>query len=175
MVTTLQKFRKGDSFNLEFDLQDFPATEGWQLSYKLRGPAAINIAATIDDGQYLVNASPATTGAWIDGNYWAFAVVSLAGEIVTVELGETKILPSLTDLTTLDQRSHVKKVLDALEALLEGKALEDVAEFTIGNRSLTAMKPDELLKWKDHYSKLYRREKATAEGKKPKNRVLVRF
>lgn len=177
-MATLKTFRKGDSFSLEFDLADYPASEGWQLSYKLRGASAIDIDATIEDQKYLVNANPATTNTWAEGDYWAFAVVSLGGEIATVELGETKILPSLTGLTTLDQRSHVKKVLDALDALLEGKATEDMAEMSIGNRSLKKMGPDELLKWKKYYSELYRREldqKAISEGKKPKSRILVRF
>lgn len=178
MVTVIPQFRSGDSFLLEFDLDAYPASEGWTLEYSLRGPSAIDVSGSIQSDLYQVSADPETTNDWAVGDYLAFVVVSLGSQKATIELGKTTILPSLTGLAPFDTRSHVKKVLDALESLLESKASKDVDNYTIANRSLTKLSPDELLKWQKYYRSRYVKEQndlAIQTGNPPKNRVLASF
>ena len=66
--------------------------------------------------------------------------------------GECTILPNPATTTTYDARSHARKVLDAIEAVLEGKATADVAEYTIGGRALKKMPVADLLKWRQRYA-----------------------
>jgi hypothetical protein len=178
VVNLFQTFRAGDSFGVEFDLVDFPASEGWNLTYSMRGPQSIDITAEIEDGQYVVEKAAADTEEWKAGDYWVFVSVSLGGEKHTQELGQTQVLPSLASLETYDGRSVVKKTLDALESLIQGKALKDVESYTIGNRSLTSLSPSELMKWRNEYARLYSlelAEKKRKQGKKAGNRIVARF
>ncbi len=71
----------------------------------------------------------------------------------TVESGNVIVL---ADPATQDTRSHSEKVLEAIEALIEGRATKDVASYSIAGRSLTRLSPDELVKWRA----VYRREVA---------------
>lgn len=174
----ISNFRAGDSFKLVFDLDDYPAVDGWDLTYYLKGANSYSINATLVDGQYEVAESSANTANWVAGAYGAFLQVSKSGEKHTLELGQTTILAAMSALTNYDPRSHVKKVLDALESLMLGKASKDVDSYSIAGRQLTKMKPEEILKWKSHYGELYRRELAAekiAQGKKSGNTVVVRF
>jgi hypothetical protein len=178
MVTLLEKFRAGDTFLLNFDLQDFPASEGWTLSYILKGPASITIAGSIVDGIYEVEALPTATVNWTSGVYWAFIAVELGGQKTSLEIGKCEILPSLASITTLDGRSHAEKVRDALKSLIEGKASQDVDSYSIAGRSLTKLSPTELLKWLQFYENEVRKEllaEKKQRGEKVSNYVFARF
>src|SRR5688572_20765454 len=166
VALTHDLFRAGDTFKLLFDLDDYPAGDGWALDYILAGATNQTIAATVVDGEFQVLADTATTAAWTAGNYTAFAQVSKDGETFTIELGSMRLLGALAD--GYDGRSHVKKTLDALEALIEGKASKDVDSYSIAGRQLTKMKPDELLKWLNQYRQLYRAELAALSVKQGK-------
>lgn len=96
-----------------------------------------------------------------------------------MESGQIEILPDLAQATTdSDFRSHVKKVLDAIESLLEGKATADAMSYSIGGRSISKMGPTELLKWRDVYRVEYEREldaEGIAKGLDSRRRIGVRF
>ena len=178
MERLLSELRSGDSLELIFDLSSYPAADGWALSYVLKGPASIVLNATIVNGQYKVTASSSTTGSYAPGNYWAYLVLSKGSEKHTLDQGTVGILQNLSEISTLDGRSHVKKTLDALDSLIEGKAGSDVLNYQINGRSLTRLNPSELLKWRDRYRELYRREQQEElrkMGKKAGNQVRVRF
>lgn len=66
----------------------------------------------------------------------------------TVESGYVVVK---ADPTSQDARSHAEKVLEAIEALIEGRATKDVSSYSIAGRSLTRMTPDELVKWRSTY------------------------
>jgi len=46
-----------------------------------------------------------------------------------------------------DARTYNRKLLDQIRALLQGKALDDVAMYKIGGRELTHIPLEELLRW----------------------------
>ena len=178
MVTLLEKFRAGDTFLLNFDLEEFPASEGWTLAYILKGPSSITINGAIQDGVYEVEVLPATTTGWAAGDYWAFITVELGGQKATLELGQCNILPALSSLTNFDGRSHAAKVRDALKSLMEGKATQDVDSYSIAGRSLTKLSPTELLKWLQFYENEVRKEELAAKkqrGEKVGHYVFARF
>lgn len=97
----------------------------------------------------------------------------------TLENGQVEILPDLTQaISTTDLRSHAKKVLEAIESLLEGKPAYDVASYSIAGRSVSKMSPEELIKWRSFYKTEYEREleaEAIARGEDNPRRIGVRF
>ena len=57
-----------------------------------------------------------------------------------------------------DNRSHARKVLDALRATMESKATSDQMAMSIRGRSISRMSPAEMIKWLDFYEKQVARE-----------------
>jgi len=50
-----------------------------------------------------------------------------------------------------DRIKHVETVIAALETVLEGKATSDTDSYSIADRSISKMSPDELLRWRTKY------------------------
>jgi len=146
----------------------------------------ITITAAADGDDYAISVLPATTRSWVKGIYsWMAYVYKTTGDPAvisekhTLENGQVEILPDLTQaISTTDLRSHAKKVLEAIESLLEGKPAYDVASYSIAGRSVSKMSPEELIKWRSFYKTEYEREleaEAIARGEDNPRRIGVRF
>lgn len=169
---------KGDSVIWRKSLADYPATS-WTLTYYIRGAAALDITATADGSAYVISISAAQTDTLSAGDYWWQAVATSGAQQVTVASGVITVRPSLSDLAAgYDGRSHVKKVLDALEATLEDKATLDQLSYSIQGRSLSKMSPEDLYRWRDKYARMYAQEleqQRIARGLKSRRKVQIRF
>ena len=101
------------------------------------------------------------TSNWTSGTWRFQTVVTTAiGARKTLETGELDVKPSYLGLTTgLDSRSNGEKILDNINAILEGKATQDQKSYTIAGRSLQRFTWKELIDAKSFYSALVRREK----------------
>lgn len=167
-TTEPSKIQAGDSVDwTKPDLSTSFPPATWTLSYRLiqqNGSGLIDITATNVADVFTVDVTPATSAAWIAGLYNWVASVSDGTDRHTVGHGLVEILPDLASLTgTYDGRSHVKITLDAIESLLEKKPNADVLQATIGDRSITRMSIDDLLKWRGRYRALYLQELKDAE------------
>jgi len=123
---------------------DFPANGGWALKYwfKKTGatPGNFSIDATADGVNFAVTVLAATTSAYVAGDYTWAAIVTKTTEIREVDSGRLKILPRYDAAANLDDRSHVRKVLEAVEAVIENRASKtqrELVAFTIGSRGQT--------------------------------------
>ena len=138
----------------------------------------ITITATADGDDYLFTFSATATASYHVGE-WSFIITVEDGtNRVTVDEGTIKVLQNIVTDGSTDPRSHARIVLDKIETLLQGKADRDVANYSINNRSLTKMSPDELLKWRDYYKAEVLREKRIERAKSGQgsgNRILVGF
>ena len=170
----------GDLITWKKSLSDYPASAGWTLKYSLRGGGTtIDIIATVDGDDHLISIPKATTAAWQAGTYRWQSYIEKGAERYTLNFGTIIIKPSFEALAAnYDTRSHVKKVLDALESIIAGKATADVAQYTIAGRSLTKFSPEELIKWRDYYSDKYQTELSRENiknNKAARNRIKVRL
>lgn len=159
-------------------LADYPASSGWALSYVLvnaAGRQTFNASAAGSD--FAVTVAASTTQDWAAGTYSLQGFVTKSGETFTVVNTTMKVLPNVvTGSGGVDTRSHAKKVLDALEALLEGKASQDQKSLTIAGRSISRMDVKDLLDWRDKYRAEVAKEAQAndvAAGKAPRNRIKV--
>lgn len=168
----------GDTWRWTRTLADYPASAGWALSYTLINAAAkitINASASGDD--HAVTVSAATTAGYAAGSYDWRARISKAGEVYTVGEGRFTVRNAFGG-ATFDARSHARKTLEAIEAVIEGRASSEVSYYMIGNRQLRYMTPAELLTLRDKYRAEVAREDAAAAvaaGLPDKRRVFVRF
>lgn len=168
------RFIAGDTVKWTKSLTDYPAGEGWSLTYTfINTGGKFTIAASADGDAFLVNIAPATSGGLAAGDYDWRAQVSKAGEVFTIATGRTTVQPSF-GAATLDGRTTARKMLDAVEAVLENRASSDVAEYQINGRQLKYISIPDLLKLRDRLRFDVQREEAV-QGLPRSNRTYVRF
>jgi len=129
-------------------------------------------------GVFEVQALNTATAAYAPGLYhWTLKVNRIAdGATRTLDQGRFEVLPDLASATG-DQRSHNERMLDQINALMEGRAKSDADSYEIAGRKITKLKPQELMTWKEHYQRLVNAERNQRTGKKKPGRKIhkVRF
>lgn len=170
----------GDTWTWTKSLGDYPA-DAWTLTYELLSQETtannITITASADGTDHLVSVAPGTTVGYAAGTYAyrAYATNDSDGRRFTVKTGHFRILPDFAT-STADPRSQVKRTLDAINALLEGKAGSDKLNFKMPNGlELTKMTPGQLLSWRDAYKRLYQEELAAENGNGDTEITYVEF
>src|SRR6185369_6878745 len=91
-------------------------------------------SASVNGQEYVVNVTKAVTNDWDAGTYAIQGFVDNGTSRFQIYDGFIEALPSLSTIEdSVDLRSHVRKVLDNIEAVLEGRATHDVLESHIGD------------------------------------------
>ena len=157
----VEEFVAGDTFDQTVEVADYPASEGWTLKYSLTArfatPTQLTIiltASTNADGvRYDLEEAPATTAAWEPGAYtWARWVEKSGARQTLNESGQLVIKSDPANTAQgHDGRTHAKKVLDAIEAVIENRATLDQENYTIAGRSLSRTPLKELQKLRADY------------------------
>jgi len=170
-----QSIIKGDTLKFTKSLPDYPAGT-WILTYTFLGPTKQTVTAAQSGTDHAVSAS---TTSWTAGDYAYQGKVTNGSETYTVAEGTITVKPSMADLTAgADTRSHVKTVLDSIEAAIEKRATRTDLEVTIAGRTIRHMTPEELIRWHSHYKKLYQQElqaERVNQGLGTGRKILTRF
>ena len=151
----------GETLEWTKSLEGYPASE-WALNYYFRGAGkGFNAAATVEGDDFHVAVDESVTAEMAVGTYYWEAWVSNGSDELMVARGETRVLQNLKTMpvtSIFDDRSQVKKNLDALDALLAGRITKDVQLYVIGNRQLQHIPVEQLIRLRETYSKLYAAE-----------------
>lgn len=160
------ELRAGDTWEWRREdlTADYPAGT-WTLTYRFKNAAGgFEVVASADGANFAVTVAASTTAGYTAGTYaWAAQAVNGTTK-KTVDSGTLKVLPNLfsgTASAASDQRTHAKKTLDAIEAVIEGRASIDQAEFQIGGRMLKRMPVGDLLRFRAFYKTEVEREAAS--------------
>lgn len=163
---------------------DYP-TALYSLSYEFHcdsgggGSHQFTINAVEANDVYYIEVPSTTTDDYNPHDYiWGAYITRTAdSNRVQIDEGKTTLLPNLAD-TNADLRSFAKKVLDNVEAVIEGRATIDQSSFSIGNRSLSRMSIDELLELRRVHKVEYLKEVKQARvknGSSSGNTIGVEF
>lgn len=143
----------GDTLDFYDDVPEYPPADGWTLKYQLIPrfttpvQAPITITASTSGSQYRVQAAAAVTATWTIGAYTWARWVEKAGPI-RQSLGSGQLAVKQDPAAAAqgyDSRSHARKMLDAIEAILEGRSSStqrEMVAYTIGSRSMEFDKED---------------------------------
>lgn len=166
----------GDTVKWSRTLPDYPANDGWVLSYELVNAAQrYTITAAASGADHLATVSAATTGAYVAGTYDWRARVTKAGEVYTVGTGRITVPVSFG--AAADARTQARRTLEAIEATLEGRATSATAEYEIAGRKIRFIPLADLLVLRDRYRMDVAREDAatrSAAGLSNPGRIFVR-
>lgn len=182
----------GDTLDFIDSVPDYPPADGWTLKYRLiprftsPAQAPIDIIATTSGSDYRVQAAAAVTLAWKAGFYTWSRWVEKAGPIrQSLGSGQLKVIEDpAAAVAGYDGRSHERKVLEAIEAVIENRASQtqrEMVEYTIGTRSQkldAAESKAALLELHSKYKWLVANEEARAQiaaGQPNPRMVGIRF
>lgn len=179
-------FTAGDSVCWEVNLPDYSADAGWSVSYVLRGATKQTIPAAVGVGNTFTVTIPAATSLlYPAGDYWffGFATNSGTGERVQFYNATCTVLEDpATGTSAYDGRTHCQKVLDAIEATLEGRASRQELSYMVSgggvSKQLQLCSIEELRVVRSFYQQERSREinaERVAAGKKPKNVIYSRL
>lgn len=178
------ELRAGDTWKWTRSLADYSAAAGWTLKYRFRHPTAagFEIVASASGSDFAITVAAATTAAYTAGKYtWQAWVEGGSSEKYSVDEGTLAVLPdyrSGTASATLDDRSHARKVLEAIEAVIENRASRDQESYKIADRELKRTPLADLLKLRTRYQAEAAAEEAAekiANGLQTGRRLLVRM
>lgn len=171
-----EQITAGVTLDFAVTLIAYPAPD-WSLQILLRGPQAIDLTAVADDTQHRFTVAAAITATWAPGEYWFSLRAGQGSEVQLVDEGQLTIRPDLAQIAdNYDGRSHVERVLTAIEAVIEGRATIDQQSYQINNRSLSRTPIADLLMLRTKYREDLRRQSMAAKGQSLLGRkVNVRF
>lgn len=148
-------------------IDDYPTGSSWALSFAFAGPASIKSADggwTITNeagGTRLVTVTTARTGTYTPGRYQWAAYVTLSGERYQVAAGWVIVQPNRAAQIG-DNRTHAQKMLDLIDAALEGRMTSQEESYQINGRAISKMPIMELRKLRGLYAaEVYREQHQT--------------
>jgi len=157
----------GDFWTWEKDIPDYPAST-YDLSYVFyneKTPATrFTIDATADGDTFLIEESDTNTHS--AGDYaWQSFLTNTDSERVMYARGRVEVKPDPLTSTT-DQRTHSRICLESIEAVLEGRAGNDVLSYSIGSRQLGKTPIKDLLSMRDYYASKVKSEEAEEKAER---------
>ena len=154
-------------------------TLGYEARLEASGSTSITVTASADGDDYLVEIASATTAAYTTGTYhWSAFITRIAdSERIEIDSGTFKVLENKAT-STVDPRTHVKKVLDAIESVIEGRSSKDQENLTVEGMTLVRTPLEDLIMLHSKYKSLYAQEKRAEKvrnGKGHSGKIYTRF
>lgn len=131
------------------------------------GGTATTAAAVADADGWIVSVSPAVTAPLAPGRYaWTlFSVRTSDSARRTVCAGVLEVKPD--PATAADTRSKARRLLDAIDSVLEGRITKDVESYSIEGRALTRIPFEALRNTRARLLREVQAEEAAAAGHRP--------
>lgn len=167
----------GDTWDWTLNLQDYdPAV--YTLKYFLRGPNTLDIVATASGTAFNAKTLSAATAVLSAGIYaWSMCVFDASNNRTELDRGQVEVLADIAGETAgLENRSWVKVSLDAVRAVLTGRASRVEKQYMINGREVQLLSPQELIALEGYLSSRYRREQVESGQLSPNSsQVQVSF
>lgn len=136
----------GDSVAITLTLADYPASDGWSVSWALAGPSVLTVTSTADDDDHLLDATIAQTSALTAGLYeWTLrATLSTYSRVFST--GRITIDPDLASAGDGDFTSWEETTIVVLRAAIAGTIEGGMKMHMINGRQVMELSLEEQLK-----------------------------
>lgn len=139
----------GDTVSWSRSVAEYPAADGWALSYGVAGPTSATVGTTASGGaNYTAVVSSTTTAGWLPGSYTWTAFVRRSGERHTIARGAWQVLPNPAGEA---EPSHAQKTLDLIQAALENRIPRGLEETTIAGQQISRIPIADLFNLRQKY------------------------
>ncbi len=170
----------GTTLGFTETVPDYPASGTSAFFYALVMPDRHLLLKSEPEGDaYKFHVLPSHTQHWQPGIYTWQSYIDSGDDRYLINSGALEVKPGFNQqFDGFDARSHVKKVLDAIESVIERRATKDQMGYTIEGRTLERTPIPDLLKFRDQYKIEYGREQQiekTGVSAGRRRRVGVRF
>jgi hypothetical protein len=175
---------QGMSYEWEVTSGDYTLSEyTGKCAIKLKGSSAATVLTAVESNNiYTFTLTATQTAALSVGDYeWTEYIEYGSGETIeryTLDSGTAVVRIFLGTAGTVDSRTSYKVALDAIEAVLLGRASKDQESFSIAGRSLSRTPIPDLMSLQKYYAAKVRAEeesKAREQGYKVSGKILVEF
>lgn len=125
-------------------------------------------------GEFEIVLTAAETALYTPGNYAYSVFVSDGTDRYTIESGFVDVKADLTAGIT-DARTSNRKILEAIEASIQGAATLGQLQTTINGRSIQRYTPEQLIKLHSHFKRLCKEEDSVSKFGTGNRKIFVRF
>ncbi len=147
------KITAGDTLTFQRSLGQFPASQGWQLIYALRGNGQdIEFTSTASGDSHVILVSAADTALWLPAEYVmeGFAENIASGERQRIYLNNLTVGINLPESAPdVDVKTHAQKMIELIQSVQSGKFKHDILESDVEGTRIKRMSPKEL---RDEYN-----------------------
>ena len=165
----------GDTISFTKLFADYSAADGWTLTYSLlAGPVPITFVAVANGAEFDITVADTVTANWIPDEYLLIGFVEKSGERYEVYSG-TLLVKENPETAEVMPTTHAQRMLAKLEAVLEGKASDDILDSEIEGTIIRRMPFSEIYKLRAKYRRERQGEIATenARNGRPTGRKVV--
>src|SRR5258706_15699378 len=138
----------GDTLSWQRSLGNYPASQGWQLTYELRGNGqAIEFLSTTSGDSHIINVAAVVTALWLAGEYVmeGFAGNVAANQRERIYLNNLIVTQNLeTAAPDAVVTTHAQRMVALIEAVQEGKATHDILESDVEQTRIRRLSPKDL-------------------------------
>lgn len=159
------KIYAGDTVTWSRAVNGYSAVAGDTLAYSFNAKDQRFGAANtgLETGaEFEMSLSGTVTAKIAPGRYAWTAFATTDSARAPVASGMLDVLPNLLDGKPFDVRSNARKVLDAIDAVIERRATKDQESYTVEGRSLIRTPIPQLLVLRDRYAGIVQSEDTAA-------------
>ncbi len=178
------EIRAGSTLWWGVTYDDYPAST-WTLTYTLRGPAKYSITATASGDNHHVDVSATVTAGYLPGEYTLLGEVTDGTNVYPLPEGTSRftITEDLAQSSSsYDARSWNEKMVDAIKAVLEGRAsrVEENYEVSFAGHAqklslLSFPELNEALRFYEARVDAEKRRESVKKGKSAGRNIVARF
>lgn len=148
----------------------------WELYAILRGPMPITLHAVGDGPKHTFHAAAAETAKWLPGAYVYEIRARMGAHVETVEGDRLIIAADVQQLDAgHDAREWAEQALEAVEAVILGRATTGQESYRINNRELRYIPVPDLLRLRDKLRREIDQKRRVAAGNLFGNTLRVKF
>jgi hypothetical protein len=150
----------GDTVSFTRKLYEYPASQGWNLDYEIRGGAEpISFQSTPNGDLHVIYLAPAVTALWLPGQSYMAGYASNGTDRERIYCGELTIAPNLEGARgDLPIKTFAQRMVEKLERVMEGTADSTLLESRIGETQFKFLTPQQLTWWHGYWKGQRRQE-----------------
>lgn len=164
----------GNTLQFTRNFADYPAGDGWTLSYALRGNLDLtqaDFAATADGDAFSVHLLPAVSADWAPGTYLLVGYITDGADRFEVYRGTFVVTRDASIATGFDPRSYYQRILEQVRAVVENGVIRAPIRYSFNGVST------EIVTMEDAFKALAWLESKVAQesGTVKQRKILTRF